>query len=264
MTLDEEIKPIYNGRIEDFKWIGFGSGSGTNLEACAKVRPPAYIFTDKPSAKLRKLERLVRVPTIVLNGYEACGSWQKAQGNQDAEAEYQRRSDDFNGRIFEALKKAEGEMGKPFDLIVLGGYMRLVGKQILDAYRDRVINVHPSKLPVRANGGKTQRVLVGMNAVYDAIILGNAATASSVILVDEGVDHGEKIVEGPDVHVDRKVFSGNNGMREELTRTYASFHQLLQKMESDWPAITTALRFIAEGRVALGTMKRHHDEWRNR
>ena len=56
--MKEKIKPIYEGKREDFTWVGFGSGSGTNLEACAKIIPPAIIFSDRPSAKLFDLPSL--------------------------------------------------------------------------------------------------------------------------------------------------------------------------------------------------------------
>ena len=72
-----KMKKIYSGKYEDFSWVGFGSGSGTNLRECAKVIKPALIFSDRPKAKLLQLEEFTDVPKIVLDGYKICGSWKK-------------------------------------------------------------------------------------------------------------------------------------------------------------------------------------------
>ena len=53
--MNEQIIPIYSGKPENFNWVGFGSGSGTNLRECAKIIKPKLIFSDKPKAKLLKL-----------------------------------------------------------------------------------------------------------------------------------------------------------------------------------------------------------------
>jgi len=37
----EQKHLIYTGKLEDFCWAGFGSGSGTNLRECAKIIKPA-------------------------------------------------------------------------------------------------------------------------------------------------------------------------------------------------------------------------------
>jgi hypothetical protein len=50
--------------------------------------------------------------------------------------------------------------------------------------------------------------------------------------------------------------------KDEAIRNYADSHQQFQKVRSDWPALTTALRFISEGDFALGTEKKHFNEWR--
>ena len=66
------------------------------------------------------------------------------------------------------------------DLIVLAGFMKLVGPVFLDAFPDRVINAHPSLLPA----------FPGMNAPADALAHGVKLTGCTVFLVDGGVDAG--------------------------------------------------------------------------
>jgi len=250
--MSEEINPIYSGKPEDFAWVGFGSGSGTNLRECAKVIKPVIVFSDKPSAKLLNLEELADVRKIVLNGYEICGPAK--------EPGYEEKSEEYNEMIVKKLRQVEEDIGKGIDLIVLGGYMRIVKPVILNAYPDKVVNVHPAKLYLLADG---ERIFVGENAVYDAIKAGQTDTASSVIIVDQGIDHGEILTTGPDVKVWAEYLKGIPAEQAECLEEYADAHQSLQKVRSDWPALTTALKMISEGRIALGTEKVHNNEWRS-
>lgn len=188
--MSDQITPIFPGSFEDFRWAGFGSGSGTNLEACAKLIKPSLIVCDRPKAGLLDLEELAGVPRIVENGYEFCGSWAKAQGDPEAEAEYQRKTDEFNAMLLEKIREFEQQSGIGIDLIVLGGYMRFVKDPLLSAFRDRIMNVHPSYLPYDPRSPNKRR-FTGADAVYDAIKAGQVRTKSSVILVDDQEDHGE-------------------------------------------------------------------------
>ena len=286
--MKEKIIQIYSGKPEDFVWVGFGSGSGTNLEAWAKVIPPAAIFTDKPTAKIKALEEFRHTLILELNGYQFCGSWEKAQGNPEAETEYYRKAADFNEMILEGLRDLENDLGKPIDLIVLGGYMRLIQDPLLSAYPDRMINVHPANLncldfynnslatydnpkdildvkihELTEKGAiKAKRKYIGADAVYDAIKAGETATKSSVIIVDRREDHGEILIQGPKVDVWMEFLDGTEDEKQESLREYTDAHQSFQKVRSDWPALTTALELIAKGRLALGTEKVHFREWR--
>lgn len=66
------------------------------------------------------------------------------------------------------------------DLVVLAGFMRIVGSPLLDAFPGRIINTHPSLLPA----------FPGASAVAEALAAGVSETGCSVIVVDEGVDTG--------------------------------------------------------------------------
>ncbi len=249
--------PIFSGDPEEFHWAGFGSGTGTNLRECAKVIPPALIFTDKPNAKLLSLEELAKVPKIKIDGIEACGLWKKARDDPEAEAEYVRRSLDFDKRIVDAIRNFEHREGFTIDLIVLGGYMRFVREPLLVAYKDRIINVHPADLSLLKKDFSRQ--YVGEKAVYDALAAGELSTRSSVIMVDDKEDHGEILTMGPPVYIDRDhYFPGKIHSLKE----YAGYHQDIQKELSDWPALTIALRLIADGSFALGANKVYYSDWR--
>ena len=251
--------PIYSGKPEDFTWVGFGSGSGTNLRECAaRVQPPAFIFSDRPKSKIAQtdpgklieydLEALIGVPRIVMDGFRACGSWKKAKGNPEREAEYRKYSQMFNQDILDVLRHWEDENDREIDLIVLGGYMRFIMDPLLEAYADRFVNVHPS------DGS-----FVGEDAVYDAIRAGQKTTRSSVLMVDESVDNAEQLVLGEQVGTWVSYACSDPGLKERFLRRYTDLHQDLQKEHSDWPALTAALRFIRDGRLALGTERTRND-----
>ena len=66
------------------------------------------------------------------------------------------------------------------DLVVLAGFMKLVGRQFLDAFGGRCVNTHPALLPS----------FPGAHAIRDALAHGVKVTGCTVLLVDEGVDAG--------------------------------------------------------------------------
>jgi len=66
------------------------------------------------------------------------------------------------------------------DLIVLAGFMKLVGRPFLDAFGGRCVNTHPALLPS----------FPGSRGVRDALAHGVKVTGCTVLLVDEGVDAG--------------------------------------------------------------------------
>jgi len=66
------------------------------------------------------------------------------------------------------------------DLVCLAGYMRVLSSQFLQAFRDRILNVHPSLLPA----------FPGLNAQLQAIEHGVRWTGCTVHFVDETLDGG--------------------------------------------------------------------------
>ncbi|MDQ2965837.1 MAG: bifunctional phosphoribosylaminoimidazolecarboxamide formyltransferase/IMP cyclohydrolase, partial [Chloroflexota bacterium] len=66
------------------------------------------------------------------------------------------------------------------DVVVLAGFMRIVGPQVLEAFRGRILNTHPSLLPA----------FPGAHPVPDALTAGVAVSGVTVHLVDETLDGG--------------------------------------------------------------------------
>lgn len=70
-------------------------------------------------------------------------------------------------------------------LVISAGFMRILGRDTLHAFPNRIINTHPALLPA----------FPGAHAVRDALAAGVAETGCTVHVVDEGVDTGPVIVQ---------------------------------------------------------------------
>jgi phosphoribosylglycinamide formyltransferase-1 len=71
------------------------------------------------------------------------------------------------------------------ELVILAGFMRIVKKPLLDAYPNRVMNIHPALLPS----------FPGLHGQKDAVDYGVRISGCTVHFVDEGVDSGPVIIQ---------------------------------------------------------------------
>jgi phosphoribosylglycinamide formyltransferase-1 len=105
-------------------------------------------------------------------------------------------------------------------LVVLAGYMQLLGPTFLDRFPDAVINVHPSLLPA----------FPGLRAVEQALAYGARVFGVSVHLVDDGVDTGPLILQQavslPDAREPDEVLAAlrplEHALLPQAVRLYAS------------------------------------------
>jgi phosphoribosylglycinamide formyltransferase 1 len=146
------------------------SGEGTNLQALIDAcRDDSYgaqvvaVGADRPAiSALTRAERAgIPAFTVRLTDYAARADWDAALTH--ACAEYQP------------------------DLIVLAGFMKLVGKQFLASFGGRCVNTHPALLPS----------FPGAHAVREALARGVKVTGCTVLVVDEGVDSGPIVAQAP-------------------------------------------------------------------
>lgn len=98
--------------------------------------------------------------------------------------------------------------------LFLAGYMRLLGPTLLDAYRGKIVNIHPSLLPA----------FPGKHAIAEAVAAGVKETGVTVHFVDEGIDTGDIIAQ-------QKV-AIEPGMTEEdvLKRVHEAEHELYPRV----------------------------------
>jgi phosphoribosylaminoimidazolecarboxamide formyltransferase/IMP cyclohydrolase len=123
--------------------------------------------------------------------------------------------------------------GRP-DVVVLAGYMRVIGPAVLAAYPGRIVNTHPSLLPA----------FPGAHAVRDALAHGVALTGVTVHLVDETLDGGPIVAQEA-----VPVLPGDDELMLRA-RIQAVEHRLLPRIVA-W-LLADAVRVAADGRqVAL-------------
>ena len=85
----------------------------------------------------------------------------------------------YDRKILEVLKQYD------IDLLLLAGYFQLLGPEIIEAYRNRILNIHPSLLPS----------FKGLHAQKQALEYGVKVAGCTVHFVDEGLDSGPIILQ---------------------------------------------------------------------
>ena len=184
------------------------SGAGTNLQA----------LIDRIAAG--RLDCAIRV--VISNRAEAPGLVRaEAAGIPTQVIDHRRFAsrEDFDRALVDALRAAEVE------LVLLAGFDRLITHVLLDAYRLRVMNIHPALLPSFA----------GLHAQRQALDHGVKIAGVTVHFVDEQTDHGPIIIQGavPVCAGDTEV-----ALRD---RILAVEHEVY----------ATAIQLFAEGRLAV-------------
>lgn len=116
------------------------------------------------------------------------------------------------------------------DIVVLAGYMKKIGHHLLEAFRHRIINIHPSLLP--KFGGKG---MYGIHVHEAVIAAGEKETGVTIHLVDEEYDEGRILAQ-------QSVPVMDNDTPDTLaTRVLATEHMLY----------VDTIKAIIEGRIEL-------------
>ncbi len=151
----------------------FLSGTGSNFKAIA--------------AAIERGELEARIVLVASNKTDAPGL-EAARGMGLSTAIFD-RSTFPDGASFAAYMLSTLEEHK-VDFIALAGYMRKIPSRVINAYRNRIINIHPALLP--RFGGKGMYGLSVHRAVLDA---GVSESGVTIHCVDEIYDHGEIIAQ---------------------------------------------------------------------
>jgi phosphoribosylglycinamide formyltransferase-1 len=187
------------------------SGSGTNLQALLDdpvVSPSiALVLSDRPGVRALDRAETAGVETLVID----------PASFSDREA--------FDAAVLESLS------GRGIEAIVSAGYLRLLGRAVLDVYGGRWLNVHPSLLPA----------FPGMRSVREALAYGVKVTGVTVFLVDEGVDTGPVVLQES-----IRVRDDDDGDSLE-SRVHEVEHRLLPR----------AVRALVEGRLKVKGRRVH-------
>jgi phosphoribosylglycinamide formyltransferase 1 len=141
----------------------FASGSGSNFQAIAVAAQAgllnveiSLLVCDKPGAFAVDRAEMLGIPALVISP--------KSYPSKAA----------YEAEILQKLA------GLEIDMIVLAGYMRLIGPILLEAYEGNIVNIHPSLLPA----------FPGKDAIGQALAAGVEKTGVTIHYVDEGMDTG--------------------------------------------------------------------------
>jgi phosphoribosylglycinamide formyltransferase 1 len=148
------------------------SGRGSNLQAIieaiesgslqAKI---AVVLSNKQEAAALERARKHGAPDVFLDAKPYAG---QPEGKQA-----------YDRAVLEVLKKHDVE------LVVLAGYMKIVTSVLIEAYANRIMNIHPSLLPS----------FPGLDVQKKALDWGVKIAGCTVHFVTEGVDEGPIIIQ---------------------------------------------------------------------
>lgn len=182
------------------------SGEGSNFQAIVdQTRDSpvhfAVVVYNNPAANVCVRAKNLGIPTIFLD-----------------HRQFATRED-----LDQAILRVLGEYS--VDLVVMAGWMRLVTSVLVEAYRSRMVNIHPSLLPS----------FRGIRAVEQALEYGVPITGCSVHFVDLEVDSGPIIAQAAvPILADDTVETLSRRIHEAEHRIYPQ-----------------VVRWLAEGRVQI-------------
>ena len=147
-----------------------GSGSGSNMQAILDAIDAgtldariALVLSDNPEAYILERARNRGIETALID----CRGFRT------------KFPDEAQQETAEKLKAAG------VDLVCLAGFLRLVKRPLLDAFPNRILNIHPALLPA----------FPGLEAWKQALDAGVSETGCTVHFVDEGMDTGPVILQ---------------------------------------------------------------------
>ena len=151
------------------------SGGGTNLQALIDAERSGLlksghiclvISNNKDAYALQRAEKAGIASAVVL--FSECGRQQSV----------------FEDRLLSVLREHEA------DMIVLAGFMSILTERFISAYRNRIINVHPSLIPSFCGEG-----YYGLHVHEAALERGVKVTGATVHFVNEITDGGRIILQ---------------------------------------------------------------------
>lgn len=129
----------------------------------------------------------------------------------------------FNEELLKQIDSYE------IDLIVLAGYLVVVPEQVIKAYRNRIINIHPSLIPAFCGKG-----YYGLKVHEGVLDRGVKVTGATVHFVDEGTDTGPIILQ--------KAVEVKQGDTPEVLQ-----RRVMEQAE--WVILPEAINLLANGKI---------------
>lgn len=131
----------------------------------------------------------------------------------------------FHKAFIEAVQEK-----KP-DLIVLAGFLVVLPEEVIQSYRNQIINIHPSLIPSFCGKG-----FYGLTVHEKVLERGVKVTGATVHFVDEGTDTGPIILQ-------KAVAVADDDTPESLQRKVME--------QAEWQILPQAVNMIANGKVTI-------------
>ena len=191
------------------------SGGGTNLQA---------IIDALKSGKITDTQ-IVRVISNNKNAFALTRAQNAGiEGVCVSPRDFENR-EKFNEALLECLREADP------DLIVLAGFMVAVPACVINAYRGKIINIHPALIPSFCGKG-----YYGLHVHEKVLERGAKVTGATVHFVDEDLDHGPILLQ--------KAVEVREGDTPEVLQ-----RRVME--EAEWILLPRAISLIAQGRVTI-------------
>ena len=189
------------------------SGGGTNLAAIIKAIEDGSI-------------KNIRIKSVISNNADAYALERAKNAGIESKCISPKSfsdRDDFNKALLDELKSLNP------DLIVLAGFLVNISKDIVDAFENKIINIHPSLIPSFCGKG-----YYGLKVHEAALKRGVKVTGATVHFVDAGIDTGKIIIQKA-----VNVLPGDDA--KTLQRRVME--------EAEWIILPKAVEMIANGEV---------------
>ncbi len=195
------------------------SGGGTNLQSIIDKIQNGYLAG-------------CEIITVV-SSKAGVYALERAQKNNIPAAVISKKSfgsvEEYDSALMEHFKRCE------VDLVVLAGFMSMLGQGFIDTYRNRIINIHPSLIPSFCGKG-----YYGIIPHQKALEYGVRVSGATVHFVDLEYDSGPIILQ-------KAVEVKPDDTPETL--------QLRIMQEAEWEILPKAIRLYKEGRLTLDGRK---------
>lgn len=190
------------------------SGGGTNLQALIDAWKNNALGGGEIS--------------LVVSSRANAGAMQRAEkeGIKSITIERKKYADsgDFDGALACALAEHD------IDLVVLAGFLCVLGPQVIKKYENRIINVHPSLIPSFCGKG-----YYGLRVHEEVLKYGVKVTGATVHFADETVDGGKIILQKA---VDVKKGDTAESLQQRVMR------------EAEWELLPKAVAMYCRGEIS--------------
>lgn len=197
----------------------FVSGGGTNLQALIDAQNRGEIKNGKITFVLASNENAYALERAKNAGIESTVVNRKAY---DTKADYDKA-------VLEALD------GRNIDLIVLAGFLSILGEELVNTYKNRIINIHPSLIPLFCGDG-----FYGKKVHTAVLNSGMKVTGATAHFVNEITDGGAIILQ--------KAVPIEQGDNEDIL-------QYRVMRQAEWEILPKAVSLFCEGRIKINGNK---------